>query len=62
MIDYDKLKKIPDELKHVIIKEHMKTYYHWTVGILCFLLGTFFGLLIKQGLAPVAKLVKAPNS
>lgn len=47
MIDYDKLKKIPDELKDVIIKEHMKTYYHWTVGILCFLLGTFFGLLIK---------------
>ena len=47
MVDYDKLKKIPDELKHVIIKEHMKTYYHWTVGILCFLIGTFFGLLIK---------------
>ena len=46
MIDYDKLKKIPDELKHAIIKEHMKTYYHWTVGILCFLIGTFFGLLI----------------
>ena len=29
------------------IKEHMKTYYYSSVGILCFLLGTFFGLLIK---------------
>lgn len=47
MVDYDKLKKIPDELKQHIIKEHMKTYYHWTVGILSFLIGTFFGLLIK---------------
>ena len=47
VVDYDKLKKIPDELKNVIIKEHMKTYYHWTVGIGSFIIGTFFGLLIK---------------
>ena len=48
MVDYDKLKKIPDELKQAIIKEHMKTYYHWTVGIGSFIIGTFFGILIKQ--------------
>ena len=47
MVDHDELKKISKELKQHIIKEHMKTYYHWTVGILCFLIGTFFGLLIK---------------
>ncbi len=46
-MNYDNLKKIPDELKNLIIKEHMKTYYHWTVGFLSFLIGTFFGLLIK---------------
>jgi len=47
MVDYEELKKITDDIKSAIIKEHMKTYYHWTVGILCFLIGTFFGLLIK---------------
>jgi hypothetical protein len=47
MIDKDDLKKIPDELKLYIIKQHMRTYYHWTVGILCFLIGTFFGILIS---------------
>jgi hypothetical protein len=47
VVDYDKLKKIPEEIKHVIIKEHMKTYYHWTVGIGSFIIGTLFGLLIK---------------
>ena len=35
------------ELKDAIIKEHMFKYYHWTVGILSFLVGTFFGMLIK---------------
>jgi hypothetical protein len=47
VVDRSELKKISKELKQQIIKEHMKTYYHWTVGILCFLIGTFFGLLIK---------------
>jgi len=47
VIDHDKLKKIPEELKLYIIKEHVKKQFYWTVGILSFLLGTFFGLLIK---------------
>ena len=47
MIDYDKLKKIPDDLKNHIIKEHMKTYYHWTVGIGSFIIGMLLGILIK---------------
>ena len=47
MINYDKLKNIPDELKNIIIKEHMKTYYHWTVGIGSFIIGMLVGLLIK---------------
>jgi hypothetical protein len=47
MVDQDDLDKISKEIKHHIIKQHMKTYYYSSVGILCFLLGTFFGLLIK---------------
>jgi hypothetical protein len=47
MIDYDRLKKIPDELKHVIIKDYMKTYYHWTVGMLCFIIGMLLGILVS---------------
>lgn len=47
MIDQDELKKIPDELKNYIIKEHMKTYYHWTVGLGSFIIGMFVGILIK---------------
>lgn len=47
MIDTDKLKKIPDDVKNVIIKQHMKTYYHWTVGILCFTIGMLLGILIS---------------
>jgi hypothetical protein len=47
VIDQDKLNKIPEDLKLYIIKEHVKKQFYWTVGILCFLLGTFFGLLIK---------------
>jgi hypothetical protein len=43
----EEVKKIKTEIKDQIIKEYMKTYYHWTVGILCFIIGTFFGLLIK---------------
>lgn len=38
---------IKQEIKDAIIKEHMFKYYHWTVGILCFIIGTFFGMLIK---------------
>ncbi len=47
MIDYDNLKKIPNELKHQIIKEHMRTYYHWTVGLGSFIIGMLVGILIK---------------
>jgi hypothetical protein len=47
MIDYNEIEKIPEELKHVIIKEYMKTYYHWTVGIGCFIIGMMLGILIK---------------
>ena len=47
MVDQDEVNKISKEAKRYIIKQHMKTYYHSTIGILCFLLGTFFGLLIK---------------
>jgi len=43
----EELKNISKDLKRYIVKEHMKTYYHWTVGLLCFLIGTFFGMLIK---------------
>lgn len=47
MIDNEEFKKISKDLKRYIIKEHMKTYYHWTVGLLSFIIGTLFGLLIK---------------
>ncbi len=47
MVDQDELNNISKEVKRYIIKQHMKTYYYSTIGILCFLLGTFFGLLIK---------------
>lgn len=47
MIDTDKLKKIPDDIKNAIIKQHMKTYYHWTVGILCFTIGMLLGILVS---------------
>ena len=43
----EELKNISEDLKRYIIKEHMRTYYNWTVGLLCFLIGTFFGMLIK---------------
>ena len=47
MVDQEEVNKISKEVKRYIIKQHMKTYYHSTIGILCFLLGTYFGLLIK---------------
>jgi len=47
VVDQDEVNKISKEIKRYIIKQHMKTYYHTTIGILCFILGTFFGLLIK---------------
>jgi hypothetical protein len=47
MVDQEDVNKISKELKSYIIKQHMKTYYHYSIGMLCFLLGTFFGLLIK---------------
>ena len=47
MVDQEDLKKISKDLKQYIIKEHMKTYYHWTVGIGSFIIGFFLGVLIK---------------
>jgi hypothetical protein len=47
VVDQDDLKKISKELKRYIIKEHMKTYYHWTVGLGSFIIGMLVGLLIK---------------
>jgi hypothetical protein len=41
------INNIEQEIKDAIIKDYMFKYYHWTVGIGAFLLGTFFGLLIK---------------
>jgi hypothetical protein len=43
----EEFENISKDLKRYIIKQHMRTYYHWTVGMLCFIIGTFFGLLIK---------------
>jgi hypothetical protein len=43
-IDIDNL---PQNIKDKIIKDHMSKYYHWTVGLLSFIIGTFFGILIK---------------
>ena len=38
---------IPREVIKDILLSHSKTTYYWSTSILCFLLGTFFGLLIK---------------
>jgi hypothetical protein len=43
----EEVKKIKTEIKDQIIKEHMKTYYHWTVGILCFTIGMLLGILVS---------------
>ncbi len=47
MVDNEDLKKITDDIKNLIIKQYMKTYYHWTVGIGCFIIGMLLGILIK---------------
>jgi hypothetical protein len=47
MLDNEEFKKISKDLKRYIIKEHMKTYYHWTVGILCFIIGMLLGILVS---------------
>jgi hypothetical protein len=47
MVSQEDLKKISKEIKQQIIKEHMKTYYHWTVGIGCFIIGMMLGILIS---------------
>jgi hypothetical protein len=47
-MEYNKeFNKISKDLKHYIIKEHMKTYYHWTVGLGSFIIGMLLGILIK---------------
>jgi len=38
---------IPREVIKDIILSHTKTTYYWSIGFLSFLLGTFFGILIK---------------
>jgi hypothetical protein len=47
MVHPDDLKKISKDLKQYIIKEHMRTYYHWTVGLGSFVIGFLLGVLIK---------------
>jgi hypothetical protein len=47
MVNNEELNKVSKEVKRYIVKEYMRTSYHWTVGILSFLAGTFFGMLIK---------------
>jgi hypothetical protein len=47
MLDNKEFNKISKDLKRYIIKEHMKTYYHWTVGILCFIIGMLLGILVS---------------
>jgi hypothetical protein len=47
MVHPDDLKQISKDLKRYIIKEHMKTYYHWTVGLFSFVIGFLFGILIS---------------
>lgn len=46
MVDHEELNKISEDLKNQIIKDHMRTYYHWTVGLLSFLIGLFLGIAI----------------
>jgi hypothetical protein len=38
---------IPREVVKDIILGHTRTTYYWSVGFLCFLSGTFFGILIS---------------
>jgi hypothetical protein len=38
---------VTEEVQRSIIVEYFSRKYYSTIGILCFLLGTFFGLLIK---------------
>jgi len=38
---------VPSEVVKDIILSHMRTTYYWSIGMLCFLLGTFFGIMIK---------------
>jgi hypothetical protein len=47
MVHPDDLKQISKDLKRYIIKEHMKTYYHWTVGLLSFVIGVLVGVIIS---------------
>jgi hypothetical protein len=47
VFDSEEYKKISKDLKRYIIKEHMKTYYHWTVGLGSFVIGFLLGVLIK---------------
>ena len=43
----DMIDKLPDEVKHAVIKEYLQKTYYWSVGIFSFLIGTLFGILIK---------------
>ena len=43
----EEFKNISKDLKRYIIKEHMKTYYHWTVGLLSLLIGFLLGVIVK---------------
>jgi hypothetical protein len=43
----DMIDKLPDEVKHAVIKEYLQKTYYWSVGIFSFLIGTLFGILIN---------------
>jgi hypothetical protein len=47
LIDQEELDSISKEAKEQIIKDYMKTYYHYTVGLGSFIVGILAGVLIK---------------
>lgn len=47
VVDQEELDSISKEAKEQIIKDYMKTYYHYTVGLGSFIVGILAGVLIK---------------
>ena len=41
------LEKLPDEIKHAVIREYLQKTYYWSVGIFCFIIGLLIGSSIK---------------
>jgi len=42
---YDNEEYVPDEIKDQIIKQYLMKYYHWTIGIGCFIIGFLLGII-----------------